>query len=306
MLDLVTVGHFSIDTITVPRATSPKRVLGGPPTYVSLAAARLGASVSVVSKVGEDFPDRYAKWLEARGVDLSWLQRVKSASTTQFVLKYTSLERGLQLKSRAPSISLEDIPASLRARAIHVAPIANEISADVINELRERTTLLSLDPQGFVRSFDKRGNVRPKRWSEQRILGQIDVYKSSTEEIEMVTGLRNPRLAMKRVHDLGVEVVVVTKGIEGSVLLLENAFYDVPAGWSRVVADPTGAGDAYAGAFLAEYVRGREPLWCACVGASSASFVVEGVGPTIFGNREETYARAKEIYEKGIKRSMAK
>jgi len=306
MFDLVTVGHFSIDTITAPRTTSSRRVLGGSPTYVSLAAARLGASVSVISKVGEDFPDRYVKWLKAQEVGLSWLIRVIDVSTTQFILDYRDFKRKLQLKSRAPDICQEDIPASVRARAIHVAPIANEINQDVINELRRRTTLLSLDPQGFVRSFDEQGNVRLKRWEGQRVLEHIDVYKSSSEEIEMMTGLKNPRKAMKRVHDLGVRAVVVTRGVRGSVLLFERAFYDVPACRSRVVSDPTGAGDAYIGAFLAEYVRGKEPLWCACVGAAMASFVVEGVGPTVFGDREETCARAREIYEKGIKRSMAK
>ena len=306
MFDLVTVGHFSIDTITATHTTSPKRMLGGPPTYVSLAAARLGTSVSVVSKVGEGFPNRYVKWLKAQGVDLSGLQRVKGASNTQFVLDYTDFKRRLRLKSRAPNISLEDIPTSMRARAIHVAPIVNEINQDVFDELRGRTTLLLLDPQGFVRSFDKQGSVRLKPWEGQQALEHIDAYKSSTEEIEMTTGLKNPRSAMKRIHDLGVKVVLVTKGVKGSVLLSENVFYDVPACRSRVVFDPTGAGDAYSGAFLAEYLRGKEPLWCACVGAAAASFVVEGLGPTVFGERRETYARASEIYEKGIKRSVAK
>jgi len=306
MLDLVTVGHFSIDTITVPHTTSPKRVLGGPPTYVSLTATRLGANVSVVSKVGQDFSHRYVEWLKTQGVGVSWLQRVKGASTTQFALDYAGFERKLRLTSRAPDISLEDIPSSLRARAIHVAPIANEINEDVIDELRRRTALLSLDPQGFVRSFDEQGNVRLTRWEGRRVLEHIDVYKSSTEEIEVATGLKKLRAAMKRIHDLGAKEVVVTKGVKGSILLFENVFYDVPACRSRVVVDPTGAGDAYIGAFLVEHVRGKEPLWCACVGAAAASFVVEGVGPTVFGERGETYARAREIYEKGIKRSTAK
>jgi len=306
MFDLVTVGHFSIDTITAPHTTSPKRVLGGPPTYVSLTAAELSARVAVVSKVGEDFPSSYLEWLKARGVDLSWLQKVAGASTTRFVLDYTGVERRLLLKRRAPRIALEDIPASLRARAIHVAPIANEINEDVIDELRRRTALLSLDPQGFVRSFDKQGNVRLTRWEGQPVLEHIDVYKSSTEEIEAATGVKKLRPAMKQIHDLGAKVVVVTKSVKGSILLFENVFYDVPACRSKVVMDPTGAGDAYIGAFLAEHVRGKEPLWCACVGAAAASFAVEGVGPTVFGEREETYARAREIYEKGIKRSTAK
>lgn len=306
MFDLVTVGHFSVDNITPLHAKSPKRVLGGPPTYVSLSAARLGASVSVVSKVGEDFPNHYVEWLKTQGVDLSWLQQVKGASTTQFVLSYTDSERRLRLKSRAPDIFVEDIPTSTRAKAIHVAPIANEISHDVVNELGERTTILSLDQQGFARFFDKQGNMHLKPWKAQRLLEHVDICKSSAEEIQMVTGLKNPRLAMKRLHNFGVEIVLVTKGVKGSILLFEDVFYEISACKSRVVLDPTGAGDVYIGAFLAEYVRCEKPLWCACVGAAAASFVVEGVGPSVFGDRMETYARADKIHEKGIKRSVAK
>jgi hypothetical protein len=38
------------------------------------------------------------------------------------------------------------------------------------------------------------------------------------------------------------------------------------------------------------------------VGSASASFVVEGIGPERFGERQETYERAKEIYEKQLKK----
>lgn len=80
-----------------------------------------------------------------------------------------------------------------------------------------------------------------------------------------------------------------------------DAFYHVPACKPRIVRDPTGAGDAFAGAFLAEYLRGTEPVWCCCVGSAAASFVVEEVGPHRFGEKKEVYDRARKIYERGIK-----
>jgi len=93
---------------------------------------------------------------------------------------------------------------------------------------------------------------------------------------------------------------VVTRCIKGSTLLFENQFYDVPAGKSKIVVDPTGAGDAYIGGFLAEYVRNKDVLWCACVGSATASFVVEAVGPSRFGEKHEVYERAQRIYEKVV------
>jgi sugar/nucleoside kinase (ribokinase family) len=299
MFDLVTVGHFSIDLIISPKIASPKPTLGGSPTYTSLSAKRLGAKVSVVSKVGEDFRDEYITWLSTNGVDLSGLKRVNGVSTTSFILKYMKGNRRLQLRSRAPPIDLEDIPNSMRAKAVHVAPIAGEVSPEVIDKLRSLADILSLDPQGFVRRFDESGNVSLKRWKDSRVLGQIDVYKSSMDEIRMVTELTDLRSAMKKIYDYGAKAVMVTKGLRGSSLFFEGSFYDVPACKPRVVQDATGAGDAFIGAFLAEYVQGKDAFWCACVGSAVASYVTEGIGPAVFGHREEIYERANKIYKRG-------
>ena len=300
MFDLVTVGHFAVDSILSPKMAVPRHTLGGPPTYVSLAAKKLDAKVSVISKVGEDFSEEYIEWLNANCIDLSGLQRVEDALTTRFTLKYSKEERRLQLQSQAPPILPEDISDSLQARVIHVAPIANELSADVVDKLRTSAETLSLDPQGFVRRFDGEGSVSLKRWRDSHILEQIDLYKSSASEIRMVTESTDLRPAMEKIHDYGVKAVIVTKGVKGSILLHEKRFYEIPACKPRIIRDLTGAGDALIGAFLAEHIRGKDPVWCMCVGSAAASFVVEGIGPAIFGEKTDVYQRASEIYEKGL------
>ena len=296
--DIVTVGHFAIDTIHSPNTTQTT-TLGGPPTYVSVAAARLGAEVSVISKVGSDFPKEYRNWLQHNNVDLSGLKQVEGEATTRFSLKYQAAwKRKLQLKAHAPPIKASDIPSSLEAQVVHIAPVAGELLTGAVRKLRKSAPILSLDPQGFVRSVTTSGSVRHKNWADPSTLELADVYKSSLDEIRIVTGIASLRRAAKRIQDYGVKIVIVTQGMQGSVLLSDEVFQEVPACKPRALVDPTGAGDAYIGAFLAEYLRNEDPFWCACVGSAMASFVVEEVGPHGFGNREETYARAREIYEK--------
>jgi sugar/nucleoside kinase (ribokinase family) len=303
VFDIVTVGHFAIDHFHLPRTVYSKPTLGGPPTYVSIAAAKLDSQVSVISKVGEDFSNNYIRWLRNNRIDLSALKRVNGASTTQFEIKYSKdWKRNLHLKARAPPLLATDVPDSLQSRAIHVAPIANELSEELVTKLRKATDILSLDPQGFVRSFERRGNVSLKSWKGQAVLERTDVYKSSLDELEAVTGTGDFNSAMLAIADYGVRVVIVTRGIHGSTMLMDNTFHSIPAYGSKKVVDPTGAGDAFSGAFLAEYVRAKDPLWCACVGSASASFVVEGLGPERFEEKEETYERAREIYEKQLKK----
>lgn len=303
MFDIVSVGHFTIDSIFLPGKLMPFVVLGGSVTYISFAARRLGATVSVVSKVGGDFPNAYVWWLEQEGVDLSGMVKVETVPTTRFDIRYSKdlSNRMLQLKNKAPAITLEDLPKKLKAKAIHIAPIAGEITYEVVEELKNYADLLSIDPQGLVREIDEEGNVTFGSLVDKRILELVDVYKSSLNEIKAVTGLSRLSSVIRAVHNYGVKTVIVTLGMKGAVLSVEETLYNIPAYKSEKIVDPTGAGDVFMGGFLAEYIHGENSLWCACVGSAAASLVVEAVGPTFIGDKAEIYMRARVLYEKEIK-----
>lgn len=303
MFDIVSVGHFSIDSIFLPDRNTPFVVLGGSPTYVSFASRRLDARAAVVSKVGDDFPAAYLWWLKEEGVNLSGVSKVKNAQTTRFELKYNNdlSDRTLRLKSRAPPITVDGLPNSLKAKAIHIAPIAGEITYEVAEKLKSCTEVLSLDPQGLVRNFDENGNLTYGALADKRILSLVNIYKSSSAEIEAVTTQSDLNLAIKAIHDCGAKIVIVTLGMKGAILSVEGNLYDIPACKPEKVVDPTGAGDAFMGGFLTEYIDGANYLRCVCVGSAIASLVVEARGPTFSGDKTEIYQRARAVYEKEIK-----
>ncbi len=299
MLDLVTVGHFVLDLIISPRIANPQVTLGGPPTFVSLAASKLGTSVGVVSKVGKDFPKHFS-WLRESGVDISHVKVAKSASTTSFKLTYNRGRRRLQLRNKAPRIFPEEIPASLHARVIHVAPVVDELSVEILGKLRDRASLLSIDPQGLIREFDENGYMKPKRLDDVTFLQHCDIFKSSLGEIKTMTRCSKLEEAMKNISELGVRIVLVTMGAKGIKAHFGGESYHVSACRPEVLKDTTGAGDAFIGGFISEYIQNKDPVWCCCVGSAAASFVVEGVGPERFGEKSRVYARATKIYEKGL------
>jgi sugar/nucleoside kinase (ribokinase family) len=303
VFDIVSAGHFAIDSIFLPDRKTPFVVLGGSVAYVSLAARRLDARVSVISKVGSDFPEAYRWWLEQEGIDLSNVRKAEGERTTRFELKYNSdfSDRALRAETRMSPITIEDIPQPPKAKAIHVGPIAGEIAYDVVERLRGCGGIMSLDPQGMVRRFDEKGNVDRGPLTDKRVLELVDIFKSSLGEVKAVTGLSELDSAMKAVHDYGVKIVIITLGADGAAVSVEDTIHNVPACKPEKLVDPTGAGDALMGSFLAEYVRGEDCSWCSCVGVAAASLVVEGVGPTFFGDKEEIYRRAEVLYEKEIK-----
>ena len=302
-VDIAVIGHLSIDTILLPTRKLPFVVLGGAATYTSFVAKRLDATASVISRVGGNFPEAYLWWLKQEGIDLSGVTKKANEPSTCFELKYNEdlSDRVLKLKSKGEPISLADVPSDLQAKAIHIAPIANEVSVEVVEHLKQCADVLSIDPQGLLRSFDEAGNVNENAMVDTTIFSLINIYKSSQNEIYKLTGESELKPAMKAIHDVGVETVIVTMGAKGSILSVEGAQYNIAACPSQVLVDPTGAGDVFIGGFLTEYLRQKDSTWCACVGSAAASVVVEGLGPTYFGKKEEIYRRAKTLYEKDLK-----
>ncbi|MCL2134624.1 MAG: PfkB family carbohydrate kinase [Candidatus Bathyarchaeota archaeon] len=294
------VGSFSLDSIVVPGGDRFFHNLGGATVYTSFAVRTLEESVSVVSRVGRDFPETFFCRLREKGIDVSMVKRYPQELTTSFELCYNNdfSERVLKLVRKGCPIGFDDIPSDLRVKVVHVAPIADEISYDTMVYLKGCCDFLSFDPQGFLRRFDENGNVSLKLQVDNRVLGLVDVCKVSLDELFVLTGLSELNKAVQVVHDVGVKIVIVTMGAKGSLLFVDGACYSVPACQPSVVVDPTGAGDVFIGAFLAEYLKGEELLWCASVGSAAASMVVEGLGSTFFGEKQEILRRAAILYEK--------
>ncbi|MDR0372772.1 MAG: PfkB family carbohydrate kinase [Nitrososphaerota archaeon] len=301
--DIAVAGHFSVDTIILPTRKMPFNVLGGAVAYTSFTAKCLDASIAVISRTGANFPQAYLWWLEQEGINVSGVKRNLEETTTAFELTYSKdfAERALKLKSKGTPLTIEDIPKDFRAKAVHLAPIANEISIEVAEELKKAADIVSLDPQGLLRSFDEQGNVSRNAPIDNDIFSLINIYKSSQNEIYALTGESELKAAIRVVHDVGVETVIITNGAKGAVLSVEGAQYPITACQPQVLVDPTGAGDVFIGGFLTEYMRQKESLWCACVGSAAASFVVEGIGPTYMGKKEQIYQRAQDICKSEVK-----
>jgi sugar/nucleoside kinase (ribokinase family) len=301
--DIAVAGHFSVDTLVLPTRKMPFNVLGGATAYTSFTAKQLDASAKKKKKIGASFPQAYLWWLEQEGIDITTITRDPQQSTTAFELTYTKdlNERTLKLKSKGNPLTPQDIPQDVHAKALHLAPIANEIPLEVAEELKKTADIVSLDPQGLLRSFDKEGNVNTNNLIDNGIFSLVNIYKSSQNELYTLTGESDLKAAIRTLHDVGIETVIITNGAKGAFLSVEGAQYTITAYPPEVLVDPTGAGDVFIGGFLAEYIRQKESLWCACVGSAAASFVVEGIGPTYMGKKDQIYQRAQTISESGIK-----
>ena len=87
-----------------------------------------------------------------------------------------------------------------------------------------------------------------------------------------------------------VPIVALTRGWRGVTLLTRQDRHEVPS-LPRPETDPTGAGDVFAASFLVRYQETGDPLEAAAFGACAASCVVEGIGTTTLGDRNEVLRR---------------
>jgi sugar/nucleoside kinase (ribokinase family) len=111
-----------------------------------------------------------------------------------------------------------------------------------------------------------------------RIVKLVDFVKPNEPESETITGQKDPVVALRRLHEMGEAVSIVTLAERGSLLLDGTTVHRIPAFSTRAI-DPTGAGDVYAGSFITEFSRTGKPLDAALYASAAASLMVEQVGP---------------------------
>lgn len=294
--DLAVVGQIVLDHIGHNgRFRGP--ILGGPAVYASLTARALDASVTVTSTVGQDFGHRRLARLHDHGISIRHI-RVVNSQTTSFKINYHGSGRSLKVVSICDAIHAEDLLRCPEANAIHIGPVLHEVSSCHVARLARRNAIACLDPQGYFRYVAADGSVQVRNWRDNGVLKEIDVLKVSDDELKALIG---NDWSTGKLAKLGPDIVFITKGAKGSMVWSrDEGTFRVPAYKTRVV-DPTGAGDAMAGAFLISWNRTNDLIWSVAVGAAVASFVVEKLGPTNFGTRRQIEDRAQAIFEQTIR-----
>ena len=125
-------------------------------------------------------------------------------------------------------------------------------------------------------------DIRVKELKEA--ISKVDCLLLNEGEARALSGESNGIAAAKNLSLLGPKAVIIKRGEYGFILYCENKFFIMPAFPVGKVADPTGAGDSFAGGFFG-YLAKTDQDWSlshlkqACVqGCIMASFTVQDFG----------------------------
>jgi sugar/nucleoside kinase (ribokinase family) len=307
-LRFLIVGKLSRDFILLPNGHALLDVPGGSSLY---AAAGLGVwenGIGLIGRVGEDYPLEWLDQISKNGFDRRGIRILPESVDLRNFTAYPDLETCLtdnpvshfshfghafpkallgynppspQLDSRIQptlhSIRLNDFPSDyLDASCAHLCPVDFLSHTLLPSALRQgHVTTLTMDPAA--------GYMNPTFWDDlPALLHGLTAFLPSEEKVmSLFTGRTTDLWEMaEALASYGCETIVIKRGVRGQYVYDHSRHlrWIVPAYPARVI-NPTGAGNAFCGGFLAGYRSTYDPLEAALYGNISASFVIEGNGP---------------------------
>ncbi len=280
MVQLVTVGELTLDHIVLPNGTVCSQVVGGGSLYAAIAARLWDLSVGIHAVTGAAFFQAIVQPIAAKGIDITGIHAVpgnglemwllhESATTKQQVPKLSSANMTALDAVRQP------LPDAYRtATAFHLAPQSPQGHWQSLYALKQLSPhpLISMDIQADA-------IVDSAQYRDFAFCSHISAFLPSREEVDSIW---HPPNLTSWISDLAAQKmggVAVKMGDQGSLVFdpITQKIVHVPI-YPTLVADTTGAGDAYCGGFLAGLTLGKDQVECAAMGTVSASFIVERYG----------------------------
>ncbi|MCE5300692.1 MAG: PfkB family carbohydrate kinase [Spirochaetia bacterium] len=242
-MSLVIVGSMAFDTIETP-SEKKERVIGGACIYASLAAAFFDRP-SIVGVVGTDFTDEHIKILTDRGIDTLGVERAAGKSFF-WAGKYHPDMKGRDTITTELNVFESFNPALpekyTKIPYLFLANIDPVLQLKVLNSMKN-TKFTMID------TMDLWINIKKQELNE--VFKKVDCVVLNDEEIAQFTGLKDELSGAQAIMKLGPKYVIIKKGEYGSCIYGHSGMYfELPSYPVKKVADPTGAGDSFAGAFM--------------------------------------------------------
>jgi ribokinase len=297
MPQLVVVGSLNMDLVVrAPHLPRPGETIlghdfmtvpGGKGANQTAAAAKLGAIVHMIGRVGgDDFGRALRDNLRVAGADDTYITTEDSAATGIAIIEVE--DSGQNTIVVAPGanahVTRADVDAARSIIAASRAVIAQlEIPLDTVeyalNAARTARVLTILNPA-------------PAQPLSAELLSRVDLLVPNETEAAQLTGIEvkddaSAEQAARQLHERGARAVVITLGARGAFALNEHGGRRVPP--FRVTAvDTTAAGDAFVGALATAYAA--QPDLDAALRAASAA---GALAATKFGAQPSMPTRAE-------------
>ncbi len=242
--------------------------LGGSAANFVVRVSRRGLNSGIIARIGKDHFGKYiTSEFKKEEIDTERLVPIDEKTGMAFIAVEPDGERSIYTFMGANSkfkLERDDLNYIKRSEILHITGMYIE----VVEEASKHAKILSLNPGTLLSSYGLE--------ALEKILNRTHILFLNKKEVTLLTGMGCDEGADLLV-EMGVPLVVVTKGKEGSKVYTESTQIHYPIEELKVV-DTTGAGDSFAAGFITAFFNKKELKECLKEGNQSASNCVTKLG----------------------------
>jgi 2-dehydro-3-deoxygluconokinase len=267
MFDVVSLGEPLYEFSQIPGAD--RRYLqgfGGDTMNCAIAAARQGAKVAYLTRLGnDDFGRDFLALWQAEKLDVSGVEIDNAAHTGVYFIshdpsghRFSYLRKDSAAARMRPAFLSKALLQS--TRFFHTSGITQAISASACQSALRAMELARKNGAQVV--YD--ANIRPRLWSQRQAraavaeaLALTDLFLISEEDAKVICGKVSPQPVLDWCHRRGPRTVVLKQGARGAIASEAGRCWPV-AVYEVQAVDATAAGDCFAGAAMARLAAGDD------------------------------------------------
>ena len=268
---ILIVGSIAMDTIETP-VEKRSNILGGSTTY-SLVASGRQSEVSIVGIVGNDFPSDGHSLYQSYASDLSDL-KIAEGKTFQWGGRYHENwdDRDTLFTELGVFSDFRPVLSESNKNRSHIllANIHPELQQSVIQQNQNPNAIVVIDTMNLW--------IETTLPSLEKVLSDSNILLINESEAFLLTNENDINNSARSLLKMGPEIVVIKKGSRGAELFSLTEHITVDAFPVTNVVDPTGAGDVFAGAFVASLANEDSKETALINASASASISIESFG----------------------------
>ena len=293
MPEMISIGECLIELFSkepIQKASTFNRSLGGDSFNILVAASRLGTKTGYITNFGNDpFEPYLRETITSENIDVSGINVVAGFNSVAFIAVKSDGDREFvyyRKGSAATKIHPNDLNETYIANAkiLHCSGIAQAISTTTKNTVlraakvaKQNDLLVSYDP-----------NYRHQLWGHndakqgmEELMPYVDIFMPSLPaDSEPLFDSDNPDEVIRKSHEMGAQIVVLTMGEMGAIVSDSNQQYRIKPHVHGDVVDTTGAGDSFKGGFIHGFLSNKSIEESALIGNISAGVTITGRGAT--------------------------
>jgi len=267
---------------------SMKRLRGGVAPNIAYTNALLGGRPKIVATAGRDF-DNYRIWLEAHNIDTSGVRIIDEEYCASFFVNTDQDHNQIATfyagaMSHASQLSLKQQVGS--ADMVIISPNDPEAMKAYVKECQQFDIPYIYDPSQQIIRLE----------GQELVSGITGCFLLTVNEYELKMVSEKTGLSEQDIYQLSGGLLV-TKGKNGSLLLVNGQKFEIPAVPPNKIVEPTGSGDAFRGGLLRGIQLGLPLEVAGQIGSLAATYVLEHYGTQGHNySKEEFVARYQAFF----------